>query len=186
MDDNSLMLNIVKGDRHAFRILAERYQGAMYTFFLRSGCTPEDAEDLTQQLFVKLFGASYETRDKATFRTFIYRVATNLLIDHSRKRGSDRLVFDGDLSEGIQNAASSGENRPDHHMETTQLQERYMLALDKLPREWKIVMELRVSGEQTYREIAESTGLSVPAVESILFRARERLSTELKEFRKDI
>ncbi|MCK4537789.1 MAG: sigma-70 family RNA polymerase sigma factor [Candidatus Krumholzibacteria bacterium] len=179
------MLRIVKGDRHAFRILVDRYQGPMYNFFLRSGCIPEDAEDLTQQLFIKLFSASYKTRDNATFRTFIYRMATNLLIDHTRRRGSDRLVFDSDLSGGLQDQISSGESLPDRDMEATQLQERYMRALDALPREWKIVMELRVTGELNYREIAESTGLSVPAVESILFRARERLGRELKEFRKD-
>ncbi|MBU8923245.1 MAG: sigma-70 family RNA polymerase sigma factor [Bacteroidales bacterium] len=180
------MLRIVKGDRQAFRVLVFRYQGTMYNFFLRSGCIAEDAEDLTQRLFIKLFSASYKTRDSATFRTFLYRMATNILIDHTRRLGSDRLIFDGELSEGLKDPISPGKNLPDRDMEAAQLEERYYKALDDLPREWKIVMELRVSGELTYREIAESTGLSVPAVESILFRARERLGRELKEFRKDI
>ena len=176
------MLRIVRGDRHAFRIIVERYQGPMYNFFLRSGSITEDAEDLTQQLFIKLFNASYQTRHKATFRSFIYRMATNLLIDHARKRGSDRLVFNDDIAEGLQELISPGEDLPDRNMEAAQLRDRYSQALEKLPREWKIVMELRVTGELSYKEIAESTRLSVPAAIPAAFRALHSRNSRRLQF----
>lgn len=184
MDDRTLIRRIRKGDGHAFRILAERHQKPLYNFFLRSGCSIEDSEDLTQQLFMKLLGAAYEIREDASFQTYLYRVATNLLIDHKRKqKGGDFIHFEdiaGD--EGIEQVQGRTV-LPDEHVEVAQLQERYSRALETLPTAWRMVLELRVTAAMTYVEIAESTGLTVPAVESILFRARERLSGQLGDFR---
>ncbi len=175
---------IRRGDTHAFRILVERYRTPFYNFFLRSGCSIEDSEDLTQQLFIKLLGAAYEIRENATFRTYLYRVAANLLIDHRRKQKSGDFVGFEDLA-GDEEILQVGSRTalPDENAETAQLQERYGRALEKLPAAWRAVLELRVTAEMTYAQIAESTGLTVPAVESILFRARERLGRMLGDFR---
>ncbi|HSG28823.1 MAG TPA: sigma-70 family RNA polymerase sigma factor [Candidatus Krumholzibacterium sp.] len=183
MDDNSLMSRVRKGDEHAFRVLVERYRKPVYNFFLRSLDSPEDCEDLAQQVFIKLYGASYEPREGSSFKSFLYRIATNLLIDHGRKDRTGLSVPFEDSGEGPEALVRPAAG-PDDHAAAAQLRERYRAAHAKLPRDWRTVLDLRVEAGLSYREISESTGLSVPAVESILFRARERLAAELGEFRK--
>lgn len=183
MDDRTLIRRIGKGDEHAFRILADRYRRPLYNFFLRSGASIEDSEDLLQQLFMKLIGGSYEIREDASFKTYIYRVAANLLIDHMRRsRRVDFVDFEGLSGDEEIAGPRAARPLPDEEAETSQLRERYAAALETLPAPWRTVLELRVTAEMSYKEIAESTGLTIGAVESILFRARERLSRMLREF----
>ena len=184
MDDRTLIRRIGKGDNHAFRILADRYRRPLYNFFLRSGASIEDSEDLLQQLFMKLIGGSYEIREDASFKTYIYRVAANLLIDHMRRsRRADFVDFDALSGDGEPGWGRAPAPLPDEEAEASELRRRYAEALETLPAPWRAVLELRVTAEMSYKEIAESTGLTVGAVESILFRARERLSRMLGEFR---
>ena len=181
VDDDTLMLRVQKGDRHAFRILMERYQGPVYGFFMRSLSHPEDSEDLTQQTFVRLFGAKYRPRPSSSFKAFLFTIAANLLTDHRRK---DREGWNLPLEESGQAvSAAHPDPSPAESAEAGELELAYREALEGLPPEWKTVLDLRVSGEMSYREISEVTGLTVPAVESVLFRARQRLAGELGRFR---
>lgn len=185
MDDDSLMLRVRKGDSHAMRILVERYQGPLYAFFMRSLSHPDDSEDLTQQTFIRLYGASYSPRASSSFKAFLYRIAGNLLIDHRRRQGGRREVeLEQADGPGTAPFAYGSGISPEDRTSAAELEEAYRSALQELPEQWRTVLDLRVSGEMTYKEIAGVTGLSVSAVESILFRARERLSGELGEFRK--
>lgn len=178
--DAELMRRISQGDAAAFRTLVERHEKPIYNFFLRLAGFTEDAEDLTQELFVAVYGASRGYRPEAPFRTYLYRIASNIAASHMRKkklRGTRSI--DEMAAGGFDVASNRHEDNPAAAFEARQMHRRYEAALARLPHEWCIALELRVGSELSYREIGDAMGKSVSAVESILFRARERIAEEL-------
>lgn len=183
-DDAALMSLVSKGDTRAFRKLVEKYQGPIYNFFIRSTGNAEDSEDLSQQLFINLFRSAPRYRPEASFKTFIYRVASNLAISFARRRGGREAVSLDEMLEGGREPSSApGGGDPHTFTEQREFERAYLKALMRLPADWRIAMELRAGKGLAYREIAEVMGKSVPAVESIIFRARERLAIDLKDFK---
>jgi RNA polymerase sigma-70 factor (ECF subfamily) len=179
-DDAALMQRVSAGDTHAFRILVERYQKPIYNFFLRSTGNTEDAEDLAQQLFLNIWASASRYKPTASFKTFIYRIASNMAVSFSRKAKVRNSLSLEDLAEvGVEPRAKRPDADPAREFERRELERSYREALMRLPSEWRAAIELRVGRELSYREIADVMGKSVPAVESILFRARERLAEEM-------
>jgi RNA polymerase sigma-70 factor (ECF subfamily) len=179
-DDAALMQRVARGETDAFRVIVERYEKRIYNFFIRTTGNTEDAEDLTQQLFLNLYSAASRYERTASFKTFIYRIASNLAVSFSRKQKLRRSLSLEQLAEtGFEPVAGRPGADPAREYERKELGRRYREALLRLPAEWRTALELRVGRELSYREIAESMGKSVSAVESILFRARERLAEEM-------
>ncbi len=178
-DDATLMRRIAGGDSAAFRALVERYEKAGYRFFLRLTGNAEDAEDLTQELFVAIFRSAGRYRSEAPFKAFFYRIASNLSASHLRKRKLRAAPSIDEMAEqGIDVASTRHEDDPALTLGGRETRRRYEEALAGLPRDWRVALELRVTGELTYEEIADAMGKSVSAVESILVRARERIAGE--------
>lgn len=175
------MKRVKDGDSDAFRQLVERYKGEIYNYFIRSTGSIEDSEDLTQQCFVNLYNSLDRYSRKASIRTFLYRIATNLAISFSRKRKSP-LSLDLLIEGGYDPASQSSSARPEDLAYAMELQKAYLDALAKLPVEWALILDLRIGKELSYKEIAESVGRSVSSVESILFRAREKLTEDMAPY----
>lgn len=182
MNDDILMQRAAQGDEHAFRLLVGRYGGEIHTYFLRSTGSIEDAEDLTQQCFVNLFGSLPRYRKTASVRTYLYRIAHNLAVSFSRKAGPPDSL-DALIDAGYEPpAAGTG---PEEATMASRLRSDYLKAFKRLPAEWRSVVELRVGRGLSYREIAGAIGKTESAVESILFRARERLARDLAPYLED-
>ncbi|OQX84205.1 MAG: hypothetical protein B6D63_05095 [Candidatus Latescibacteria bacterium 4484_7] len=183
-DDAELMHLTASGDESAFRTLVERYQGEIYNFFLRTADSEDDAADLTQRLFIKLFRSARGYRKSSSFRTFIFSIARNLLIDHYRQKNRADVVSIDEISDGGGEFEHGlHDDGPMEMIEALELNEAFVKAVRTLPDEWRIAMELRVGRQMSYKEIASVMGRSVSSVETIIFRARERLAEELKRFR---
>ena len=179
-DDAALMQRVSGGNTQAFRILVERYQKQIYNFFLRSTGSVEDAEDLAQQLFLNLYASASRYKPTASFKTFIYRIASNMAVSFARTARIRNSVPLAILAEGgIEPPAKRPDEDPARELERRELMRSYSEALLRLPAEWRAAIELRVGRELSYSEIAAAMGKSVSAVESILFRARERLAEEM-------
>ena len=179
-DDADLMRRIAGGESAAFRALVERYEKIGYHFFLRLTGSPEDAEDLTQELFIAIFQSAGRYRSDAPFKAFFYRIASNLSASHLRKRKLRAAPSIDEMAEqGFDPASVRPDDDPALSLGGREMQRRYEKALADLPRDWRIALELRVTGELAYDEIAAAMGKSVSAVESILVRARERIAEEL-------
>jgi RNA polymerase sigma-70 factor (ECF subfamily) len=181
LEDDILMQRAKGGDHDAFRRLVEIYQREIYNYFIRSTGSIEDSEDLTQHCFVNLYNSLGRYRRSASLRTFIYRIATNLAISFSRRRKSP-LSLDVLVQGGFDPASESSSDRPEDLAYASELQQAYVEALAKLPAEWSMILDLRIGKELSYREIADTAGRSVSSVESILFRAREKLSAGMASF----
>jgi RNA polymerase sigma-70 factor, ECF subfamily len=181
-DDADLMRRIAGGEAGAFRALVERYEKTGYNFFLRLTGVPEDAEDLTQELFIAIFRSAGRYRSDAPFKAFFYRIASNLSASHLRKRKLRAAPSIDEMTErGFDVASTRHEDDPALALGGREMRRRYEEALAGLPRDWRIALELRVTGELTYEEIAGAMGKSVSAIESILVRARERIAGKLDE-----
>lgn len=179
-DDAELMRGAGAGDAQAFRELVERHERAAYNFFLRLVRNPHDAEDLVQELFLAIWKSAARYRPEAPFRAYLFRIASNLATSHLRRSSYRGAASVDELEEsGRETATSRPEDDPARTYEMSELRRRYEAALGRLPAEWRIALELRVGREMSYQEIARAMGKSVPAVESILVRARERLAAEL-------
>ena len=183
MDDAELMFKTASGDTKAFRELVERYQKPMFNFFLRSTGNPEDAEDLTQTLFLNLFKSSGKYRKRSSFKTYIYRIASNLAISFARKK-KGKIIFSIDSEDSFENDSSNLSRQTDTslNLEAGELENRLKTALSKLPPDLSVVIELRAMQGFSYREVAEVMGKSISSVESMIFRARKILAVELREF----
>jgi RNA polymerase sigma factor (sigma-70 family) len=178
--DADLMLGIARGEAGAFRSLVERWEKPAYNFFLRLSGVREDAEDLTQELFVALYRTSGRYRPEAPFKAYFYRIASNLAAGHLRRRKSRGTVsIDAMIEGGFDAASQRHDDNPARVLAERETRRRYETALAALPADWRIALELRVSRELSYEEIAAAMGKSVPAVESILFKARERIAHEM-------
>ncbi len=171
---------VSRGAGEALRELVLRYQKPAFNFFLRLTASVEDAEDLTQELFLRIHRAAPRYRPDAPFRTYLFRIASNLAMSHLRKRrvrGS--LSIDEMLESGVDFPSTRHADDPAAGFDGREAAKRYLGALQRLPADWRLAMELRVGRELSYEEIAESMKKSVSAVESILFRARERIAEDL-------
>jgi RNA polymerase sigma-70 factor (ECF subfamily) len=183
IEDADLMKRTAGGDGEAFRILVERYSGPLYNFFFRSTGSREDSEDLLQNLFSALFRTAERYRRTASFRTYIYRIASNMLVSYYRKqKDSVPIGVTGRNAGRHEYPDSSPGSDPGKNAEAAQLEERFREALAELPTETAAALELRVREGFKYREISEILGKSISAVESMIFRGRISLAEKLEDF----
>jgi RNA polymerase sigma-70 factor (ECF subfamily) len=183
--DVELMLRARDGDLRSFEDLFRKYSRSLMNFVRRFVSSPAVAEELTQDIFLKVYRAraSYEPRSK--FSTFLYRVATNHCLNELR-RGEHKGRFEaadapGEDGEGRQlaDAAPGAEDL----VAAQQLSDAVEDALRALPESQRAALLLLRYQGMSYEDIAASMDLSVPAVKSLLNRAktglRERLAAHL-------
>lgn len=163
------------GDGDAFAALIRRFQTSTYHFILRMVRRSAVAEDLTQDVFVRLWRHLGEIESAELLPAWIRRVATNTVIDHWRKDEARerRMQF---LRE---NPVARYAVKPSSRMESRETLDLVQAALDELPVKLRSVLLLRTRENLSYEEIGEMLGLSVHAVRSRLFRARQELAVAL-------
>lgn len=168
ISDEALMLDFQRGSREAFEELFARYRGALYGFFRRRLDSKERAEDLAQETFLAVIRAIARYKPQALVRTYLYRIALNLLAAERRKPAHESVE---------ENAEPALDDRSE-----TALWVREALK-DLAPTEREILM-LREFEQLSYAEISDLLRLPVNTVRTRLFRARmalrERLEPRLK------
>ena len=183
MDESAIVEGMTRGDPRAFRELVERYKKKVYFLALDMAGNPVDAEDISQEVFLKVYRSFSTFRKGAKLGSWLYRVTYNASIDHLRKRGAaPEPVEDGVLDSRSQ--ADSGlpgtvPSDPAAAAESSQLRDRIDRALDKVSPQEKAVFMLRHYDDLMLKDIAESLGLSIGSVKSYLFRAVRKLQKEL-------
>jgi RNA polymerase sigma-70 factor (ECF subfamily) len=182
MDDDARLMQLVsQGAGDALREIVLRHQKPAFSFFLKLTGSVEDAEDLTQELFLNVHRSAARYRPDAPFRAYLFRIASNLAMSHLRKRRVRRhLSLDEMLESGVEFPSTRHADDPATVLDGREAAKRYFEALERLPSDWRVAMELRVGRDLSYDEIAEAMKKSVPAVESILLRARERIAKDLE------
>ena len=178
----ALMLRFQAGDDAAFEELVQRYENTIYAFLFRFRGREEGAEDLAQEVFLRVFRSRASYRPEAKFSTWLYRIAWNLCINQARDQ-RELVSLDGEAGGGGERAKRDwrdpGAGRPLDALESRELVETIRRTLDQLPESQRAAVLLHRYHDLSYREIGEAIGVSEKAVKSLMARAREQLKWKL-------
>ncbi len=185
--DVRLMLQ-VKDDVHgAFEVLVQRYQDRLLGIIVHLVGDSTEAEDLTQEVFLRIYKARKGYKPRAKFSTWLFTVANNLVSNYLRSKGRNRQVSLDAGASGSQGVpagervqASGG--TPSAQMRRAELAEVVRRALDNLGEDQKLAVLLNKFEQMKYAEIAEIMGKSESAVKSLLSRARTNLRESLEPY----
>lgn len=181
--DDELMGACGGGDTAALAELMRRHQAAAWRYAWRIFRDHHLAEDMTQELFVKLFRNAARYQPRGHFTTYFYRVLANLCFDLLRKRKRRRAVnavhLDPIESEGTELEPRALQDEPEAPLERLDAREAVRVALDGLPVRVRQALELREFEGLRYRDIAEVLDLSLNEVKVLLHRGRKLLAREL-------
>ena len=175
--DRALVERFRRGDREAFAELAVRYQRPLYNAALWVLRRTEDAQDVTQEVFLKVAERLDEYDPRYRFFSWIYRIAVNEslnMLRHGRRHEA--------LDDDVELPDADGAN-PEHRLGHAELAESIRRALLRLPANDRMVLTLRHFSELSYEEIAEALEIDEKTVKSRLFEARQRLRQMLKDLR---
>jgi len=184
--DGELVLKAQQGDVHAFDELVERYHGKIYGLTYNMTSNREDAEDLTQEVFVKAFQALPRFKGKSSFYTWLYRIAVNKTINYRKKRNRKRALsldqFDQEIKTDEVYHDLTSKGSPLRNVSLTELQKKMNEALLTLSEKHRTVVVLHDMQGIPHEEIAKMVGASVGTIRSRLFYARRQMQAELAEF----
>jgi RNA polymerase sigma-70 factor, ECF subfamily len=186
-DDAQIMLRVKAGDDSAFDYLVQKYRRAMMSFMYRMTHNTAAAEDLAQEVFLRVYRSRAGYEPSAKFTTWLYRIATNLAVNHARDTRHERPENQVSLDEPDQETGTTMDV-PDSSLsveENILRRERMKAIRDKvqqLPERQRMAVVMHKYQQMDYRQIAEVLKLSESATKSLLFRAYETLREQLKEF----
>lgn len=176
--DADLLAQLQRGSEVAFRTLVERYQARIYRTVFSLLRNEEEAEDVAQEVFVEVYQTIGRFRGEAALSTWLYRLATSRALKNLRRaRTKKRFAYFTSLL-GLDNGVLH--ELPDHAHPLALLEGQQQLQLllahiARLPGQQQVAFTLRHEQELSYEEIAAVLDTTVPAVESLLFRARQTL-----------
>ena len=187
VSDAELMLRVKAGDDDAFDFLVQKYRRPMIHFMFRMSRNPAAAEDLAQEVFLRVYRSRQSYEASAKFTTWLYRIATNLAMNHSRDTKHER-------PENVVRVDETNEETgvtfdlPDEGLTAEQqiLRRERLLAIRSrvmaLPERQRTAVIMHKYQSMDYQEIGEVLKLSESATKSLLFRAYQSLREQLKEF----
>lgn len=181
--DEQLVASVLDGRGTDFELLVRRHQAAVYNFVYRMLHDTEEALDLTQEVFLKVFCSLERFDPRYRFTTWMYRIASNAAIDQIRRRRSgSTLSLDAPMNSedpaSVREVAGSLPS-PDEMLQARETQDHLEEAIRGLPDDYRQVLLLRHQGERRYDEIARITGLPIGTVKNRIFRAREMLKRSI-------
>jgi RNA polymerase sigma-70 factor, ECF subfamily len=182
--DPAIVEKIVSGDKESFALLVERYQKGLINFIYHMVGHYEEALELTQEVFIKVY-SNITTYDKNyKFSTWLYRIASNCTIDHLRRRDphADSLDDQGD-DDGPCWEIESSDLGPHDLLEKKCLEKEIVKSISELSPLHRELIVLRHIHYRSYEEIAKITNLPIGTVKNRIFRARKHLMESLKDKR---
>ncbi len=174
--DVGLMLAFQGGDEAAFEELVRRHQRRVLNLVYKYLGDAAAAEDAAQDVFVKVYRAKSSYRPAARFTTWLHRIAVNHCLNALRGR-KEKSALPEEEALGAGDAAA-----PDEGLRSAELRAAVREAVEALPENQRMAVILSRFEEQPYERIAEAMDLSLEAVKSLLFRARENLKQRLQSF----
>jgi RNA polymerase sigma-70 factor (ECF subfamily) len=183
MTDEELVRTVLEGDRERFADLVGRYQSRLVNYLYRLVRNTDDAHDLAQEVFVRVYQALDRFDPRYRFSTWLFRVAQNAAIDQIRRRRIRTVSLgptDDARGEGSREVeVEAGDPSALDHLEGAERDAEVRGAIETLPWEYRELILLRHYGELAYDEIAEAKGMPLGTVKNKLFRARQMLKRVL-------
>ncbi len=187
--DIRLMLQVRDDVPGAFEVLVERYQHRLVGVLTHLVGRPDEAEDLTQEVFLRIYRARKGYKPKAKFSTWLFHIANNLALNHLRSKGRNPTIPPGggspSTSNGFGSLASQAvarEATASAQLRQVELADVVRDALAILGEDQKLAVLLNKFEDMSYADIAEVMHRSEPAVKSLLARARTQLREQLEPY----
>jgi RNA polymerase sigma-70 factor (ECF subfamily) len=185
--DADIMLRVKTGDDAAFQYLVQKYRRPMMSFMFRMAHNAAAAEDLAQEVFLRVYRSRESYQASAKFTTWLYRIATNLAVNHARDTRHERPENTVNLDEPDANTGQTPDLADDSLSVEEEIVRRERLAairqkVQALPERQRLAVAMHKYQQMDYKQIAEVLKLSESATKSLLFRAYETLREQLKEF----
>jgi RNA polymerase sigma-70 factor (ECF subfamily) len=185
--DVQLMLDVKAGDEQSFALLLHRYRTPLVNFLYRMVRNREQAEDLAQEVFIRVYRARADYVPSAKFTTWLFRIATNLALNSVRDNRHQRMEVSLDApvtvdsEDGDERPIDVAEKNPNIEEHLVQEAQRDMIrhSIDKLPEKQRAAVLLHKYQDLDYGEISKILECSESALKSLLFRAYETLRVEL-------
>ncbi len=187
--DESLMLRYRDGDVRAFELLVTRHRKALFNFILRFVRDTAQAEDVTQETFLRLVKGADAYERQAKFTTWLYTIARNLCVDaarrgkHRKAASLDAPIGDEDGSASLLDFVADGGAGVDRQAQSRELAVRLRQAIEALPDEQREIFLLREVADLQFNEIANVIGCPENTVKSRMRYALEKLREALEEYR---
>jgi RNA polymerase sigma-70 factor, ECF subfamily len=179
--DAELMLRVREGDSASFALLLERHRGPVIHFLYRMVQNQAVAEELAQDVFLRVYRSRGSYEPTARFTTWLFRIATHLALNHIRdgrhEKGSESI--DNEVREGLARQLSDHEPTVEQRMLRDARLGEVRLAIEGLPAKQKSAVLMHKYQEMEYSQIASVLNCSESAVKSLLFRAYETLRSRL-------
>ncbi len=177
LEDDEFVLNAMKGDQRAFKMLMDKYQKPLYFHVLKMVKEHEQVEDLVQEAFMKAFNNIQSYNTNYAFSTWLYRITTNHTIDYLRKRKLKTTSIHDPVKtrDGEVEIQISSHTETDRNIIRKERKEIIHDAINRLPEKYRQVIEMRHLDEMSYDEIADELNLPLGTVKAHIFRAREML-----------
>jgi RNA polymerase sigma-70 factor (ECF subfamily) len=187
LTDADIMLRVKTGDEAAFEYLVQKYRRPMMSFMFRMSHSAAAAEDLAQEVFLRVYRSRESYEASAKFTTWLYRIATNLAVNHARDTRHERPENTVNLDEPDANTGQTPDLADGSLTAEEEIVRRERLAairqkVQALPERQRMAVAMHKYQQMDYKQIAEVLKLSESATKSLLFRAYETLREQLKEF----
>jgi len=187
LTDAEVMLRVKAGDESAFEYLVQKYRRPMVGFMYRMSHNAAAAEDLAQEVFLRVYRSRTSYEASAKFTTWLYRIATNLAVNHARDTRNERPDKMASLDEPDEETGTTMDVADSSlTVEQNILRRERMAAIrakvQGLPERQRTAVLMHKYQQMDYKQIAEVLKLSESATKSLLFRAYETLREQLKEF----
>jgi RNA polymerase sigma-70 factor (ECF subfamily) len=185
--DAEVMLRVKAGDQSAFDYLVQKYRRPLVSFMYRMARNTAAAEDLAQEVFLRVYRSRQTYEASAKFTTWLYRIATNLAVNHARDTRHERPEVTVSLDEPDEETGTTLDVADGTISAEEALVRRERMAairskVEALPERQKLAVIMHKYQQMDYKQIADVLKLSESATKSLLFRAYEALREQLKEF----
>ncbi|MBI3189355.1 MAG: RNA polymerase sigma factor [Ignavibacteriales bacterium] len=189
IDEQTLVEQTRNGNMNAFRHLVERYQVKIYRLAYDLSGNHLDAEDVSQDVFLKAYKSLHNFRGDSKFGTWLYRITVNTCYDHRSKKSLSMikpLQKTNDEDDPAPFEHPSNSLTPEQSAEASFIQKDIERALEQLTPREKVVFTLRHYHDLPLKEIANTLEISLGSVKTLLFRAIRRLQNELSVYREEL
>ncbi len=182
-EDSKLVAKALKGDRKAFEMIVRKYEQPLTNYLGRMTGEREAALDFTQEVFIKVYCSLGSYRPAYKFSTWLFKIASNHLIDHWRKKKLPTMSLDQPVDD---NDCSLTPQVPDpgpsvaRKFELAEIRQKIERALDAIPEAFRELFVLRHVNEFSYEEIADIKSLPVGTVKNRVFQAKEMLRKRME------
>ena len=189
MTDSEIIKQIQQGDRNQYRVLVERYQSMVFRTCMGFLHNKDNADDLTQEVFIQAYQSLTTFKGESSFSTWIYRISVNASLNKVRKTSKSFLLQRLDAVLGFEkskeyNLSVSDTENPENILITNEHKEWVKKALDGLPENQRTAIVLSKYDDLPQKEIAEIMNTTEGAVEALIQRAKANLREKLSSLNK--